>query len=122
MMRLHWLRVVAGCLLAGCALSTEPDDSAAIPAWLQTRIDELARDPVSDPPASVILFSYRRLPVYYFPPRQQCCDFASEVFSASGRRLCSPDGGITGNGDGGCPDFAASARRVRLVWVDPRVP
>lgn len=121
-MRITWLGWLAGSLMAGCVSSLDPDRAPTIPDWLQARIEGLARDPVSDPPASVIQYSYRRQTVYYFPPRQHCCDFASELFGAAGRRLCSPDGGITGAGDGGCPDFAARARRVRLVWVDPRVP
>lgn len=119
-MRLSWLGLVVGCLLGGCFVSTDPNDPDGIPSWLQVRIDQLASEPVSDPPASVILFRYRRAPVYYFPPKYRCCDAGSQLFSKTGTRLCSPDGGITGRGDGGCPDFAAAATRVRVVWADRR--
>ncbi len=118
--RFGGLWLLTGCLLGGCVPPTDPNVPDGIPSWLQARIDQLVSEPVSDPPSSVILFLYKRAPVYYFPARFRCCDAASELFSAAGARLCAPDGGITGSGDGGCPDFGATAKRVRVVWVDRR--
>jgi hypothetical protein len=37
-----------------------------------------------------------------------------------GRLICQPDGGITGKGDGKCPDFDKNKTNEKLVWQDPR--
>ncbi len=118
-MGFSWLGLATGCLLGGCFLPTDANHPDGIPSWLQIRIDRLSAEPVSNPPASVMLYVYRREPVYYFPITHRCCDFASELVSATGTSLCAPDGGITGYGFG-CPDFWAVAKRVRLVWADLR--
>ena len=34
--------------------------------------------------------------------------------------ICHPDGGITGRGDGRCPDFFVERRNERVVWRDQR--
>jgi hypothetical protein len=57
--------------------------------------------------------------VWYVPAR--CCDVPGVVYAADGSMLCEPDGGITGRGDGRCPDFAAARRDGVVVWRDPRM-
>ncbi len=52
--------------------------------------------------------------VYYVPPK--CCDIPSVLFDEKGEVLCSPDGGLTGSGDGKCPDFFDKRRNGKLVW------
>nr|WP_262893218.1 hypothetical protein [Dyadobacter subterraneus] len=34
--------------------------------------------------------------------------------------LCSPDGGITGGGDGKCLDFVKKASNQKLIWNDEK--
>jgi hypothetical protein len=43
-----------------------------------------------------------------------------ELFDESGILLCAPDGGITGRGDGRCPDFFDERREELRVWADNR--
>ncbi|QJX49191.1 hypothetical protein HMJ29_07090 [Hymenobacter taeanensis] len=49
-----------------------------------------------------------------------CCDQYTTLYSSAGKVLCHPDGGLTGRGDGQCPDFAKTRTEERLVWQDPR--
>lgn len=51
---------------------------------------------------------------FYVPPR--CCDIFGALYSASGEFVCNPDGGITGKGDGKCPELAGKLKEGELVW------
>ncbi len=89
-----------------------------IPAWLKALIDELKAEPVANPPAQMIQFTYHGATVYYLPPR--CCDIMSILYDADGNVLCSPDGGLTGKGDGRCPDFIETIKDEVVIWRDNR--
>ena len=111
-------------LLPGCRPRSTDEarpagrDTADAPAWLAQRIRQLERDPVANPPAAVYRYRYKGQTVYYLPPR--CCDVPGDLYDADGRLLCHPEGGITGRGDGRCPDFLAERTDEHLVWRDPR--
>jgi len=122
------LALAAGALLPGCR-PRSPDDARPTearpadappdtPAWLTELIQRLEREPVANPPASIVRYRYKGQTVYYLPPR--CCDVPSNLYDADGRVLCHPDGGITGSGDGRCPDFLTERTDEHLVWRDPR--
>jgi hypothetical protein len=108
----------AAALSTACLFSTGPDLPKDTPTWLRHLIQDLASQPVANPPASITAFDYRNQTVYFLPSR--CCDIASVLYDANGVVLCAPDGGITGQGDGRCPDFFTSRRDERLIWADPR--
>lgn len=109
------LGVLAGC--GGSSSSpTEPSDQR--PSWLQQLIARIESEPVTNPPSSILRYSYRGATVYFRPSR--CCDVASELYDEAGALLCRPDGGITGSGDGRCTDFFSSRRNEELIWQDPR--
>ncbi len=55
---------------------------------------------------------------YYIPP--YCCDVYSELYDFNGQLICHPDGGITGAGDGKCPDFYKDSIIYTLIWKDNR--
>jgi hypothetical protein len=40
----------------------------------------------------------------------------NSLYDQDGTFLCSPDGGITGSGDGKCPAFWKKAKRRVLIW------
>ena len=113
-------------LLPGCRARSADDARPAAgvradaPAWLAQLIRQMERDPVANPPASVVRYQYKGRTVYYVPPR--CCDVPSDLYDADGRLLCHPEGGITGRGDGRCPDFPAERADERVIWRDRRTP
>ena len=93
-------------------------DTAARPAWLNTRIAAVLAERKLNPLTHIYSYQYRGQTVYYISA--PCCDQYSEVFDRKGRLLCNPDGGITGKGDGKCPDFEKNKFNEKLVWIDPR--
>ncbi|WP_440225151.1 DUF6970 domain-containing protein [Dokdonella sp. MW10] len=108
-------------LLAAATLQVgagEPPDTATLPPWLRERIAAFEAAPVTNPPRSVVRYVYRDATVYLIPAR--CCDIPSQLLDADGERLCAPDGGITGRGDGRCADFHREARGRTPVWRDAR--
>lgn len=92
--------------------------NADIPACIKAKIAEMQAEPVRNPAASVWQFEYNGQTVYYIPP--YCCDFFGEVYNSDCQMICAPDGGLHGNGDGRCPDFATKAKNKKLIWKDNR--
>jgi hypothetical protein len=111
------LRSIVLCVAfaAACAPTVPPSDS---PAWLTKLIADLEAQPVENPPAHIARYSYKGQTVYYLP--SHCCDVRSTVFNAAGSVICSADGGMTGKGDGRCPDFFAERRDEEIIWRDTR--
>ena len=93
-------------------------DTTARPAWLKARIAAVLAERKLNPLTHIYRYQYRSQMVYYISA--PCCDQYSEVFDQKGRLLCNPDGGITGKGDGKCPDFDKNKSNEKLVWRDPR--
>ena len=88
------------------------------PDCIQLKIDEILAGNVWDPPAKVYQYVYNGQKVYYFPPR--CCDIPSSLYDKNCNFICSPDGGISGGGDGNCPDFFSTRTDKKLIWEDKR--
>jgi hypothetical protein len=104
------LQVVAGC--------EKEEVSKGTPECIEKKIDELANAPVANPPAKVYSYQYKGKTVYYIPAK--CCDIPSELYDADCNIICSPDGGLTGKGDGRCPDFFETRTKEKLIWEDTR--
>ena len=88
------------------------------PDWLRRLILRLEQAPVANPPRHVARYVYRNALVYYLPP--SAGDQMSTLYDRDGAVLCAPDGGLTGRGDGKCPDFFTARRNEQIVWRDPR--
>jgi hypothetical protein len=99
--------------LTGCG--TSPSDVS--PPWLFGLIEEQLSQPLANPPARIVRQEYDGGVYYYLPAR--CCDIWSDLYDAEGRLVCHPDGGITGRGDGQCPDLGTLLRE-EVVWRDRR--
>lgn len=93
-------------------------DTAARPGWLQKRIQAVMAERKRNPITRILSYQYRGQLVYF--QSAPCCDQFSQVFDTRGRVLCQPDGGLTGKGDGKCPDFDKNKTEEKLVWQDPR--
>jgi hypothetical protein len=108
-------------VLAGCQkeeVSGREKVSEDIPDCIENKIQEMAQAPVANPPAKVYLYRYKGKTIYYIPAK--CCDFPSLLVDAACNTICSPDGGLSGKGDGTCPDFISTRTDERLIWEDPR--
>ena len=69
-----------------------------------------------DNPIKIDQFVFRQDTLYYmtFP----CCDRMSRLYTKYGEEICRPDGGITGMGDGRCPDFRLGGKFIRTIWQE----
>ena len=104
---------------AGCgSATTSTSASTATPAFVDELIAGIKAEPVRNPPAKILRYQYDGREVYFVP--SHCCDMTSELFTANGDRICAPDGGITGRGDGRCPDFHETRSDEELIWADDR--
>jgi hypothetical protein len=106
-------RLLGALVFAGCG-TTAAD---AHPQWLDDLIASQEAEPVANPPAFIARQEYAS-GVYYFLP-SRCCDVFSELYDAGGALVCHPDGGITGDGDGTCPELGELLRE-EVVWRDTR--
>lgn len=110
------LLILLFILLTGCS---DPSSINGEPEWVTILINEFKSKPVGNPPQSIWQYTYDNQIVYYVPP--QCCDQFSTLYYKEGNEICAPDGGITGNGDGKCPDFFEKRANEKLIWQDERI-
>ncbi len=89
-----------------------------VPEWVRKIIAKEKAGRVANPPASISRCTYGNRTVYYRPPR--CCDIPGVLWDENGKFVCSPDGGMTGRGDGKCPDFHAAKKECVIIWRDSR--
>jgi hypothetical protein len=85
---------------------------------IKLKIREIQLEKVRNPAASVWQYDYNGQTVYYIPP--YCCDIPGQLFDVNCIQICSPDGGITGTGDGKCADFFSNRKNEKLIWQDDR--
>jgi len=95
-------------------LTNEKKDTTAIPVCVKKILDEAAKEIPANLPLQVDEYSFRGKTVFLFTA--DCCDFYNVVYSDSCVKICAPSGGITGKGDGQCPEFSKEARHVKLIW------
>ena len=105
-------------LLAVLISCNDVDVDNLAPSCIQQKIIEIQQGDVWNPPARIYSYSYQGKIVYLFP--QRCCDIPSELYDETCNFICSPDGGITGIGDGNCPNFFILAEIEKLIWEDAR--
>jgi hypothetical protein len=98
--------MAVGC--RGAPRAAEPP----APAWLAAKIKGF--EDSANAPELVATYRYQSRLVYYVSPR--CCDQYSVLYDSTGTELCAPDGGITGRGDGRCPEFIAQRTNEKILW------
>jgi hypothetical protein len=113
-MKTRFLLIIILILLAGCSQATQSGN----PDWVDQLIKKFASDPIGNPPLSIWRYEYNGQAVYFIPAH--CCDISSILYDTSGNVLCSPDGGIKGDGDGRCQDFFDQRINEKLIWNDTR--
>ncbi len=107
--------LTAVLLLTACAAAVAQTGN---PAWVDQLIKKFEGQQVGNPPLSIWKYEYNGQTVYYVPAH--CCDIPSSVYDAAGNEICEPDGGLTGKGDGKCPDFFDKRSNEQLIWKDSR--
>ena len=106
-------------LLGNCTKKEPQSIDGEHRCWLKALIAKQATAAVANPPASISMCIYNNQKYYYLPSR--CCDMPSILWDDLGNRICSPDGGLTGGGDGKCPkDFLTGKKDWRIIWKDSR--
>ncbi|MEZ4793754.1 MAG: hypothetical protein R2783_09910 [Gelidibacter sp.] len=100
--------------LSGCKSS---DQNSGIPNCIKESIEALKNQPIQNPPAEVWLWESNGKTYYYF--NAACCDQFSILYNDKCELICAPDGGFTGKGDGKCPEFGESVKKI-LIWKDER--
>ena len=106
----------ADCASNALAQALPPVDDA--PAFVENLVAGFEKAPRTSPPASIVRYTWHAQTVFYVPPR--CCDVPGELYDAQGARLCEPEGGFVGGGDGKCPDFREQRSDEHVVWKDAR--
>ena len=93
-------------------------DAEACPDQIEKKIGELKRQPKQNPAAEIREYSYEGRKVYTIT--SACCDQFNYIYDECLNIICAPSGGITGRGDGRCPEFSGKATSEKLIWRDPR--
>ncbi|MBK9731894.1 MAG: hypothetical protein IPO83_11520 [Chitinophagaceae bacterium] len=88
------------------------------PKCVQKLIKQYKSKPKQDPPTTIYEYEYKGAKVYYVTA--PCCDQMSTLYDSKCNVICQPDGGITGTGDGKCPDFNKEKTNEVLIWKDER--
>ena len=109
------LSLISIFVLTSCKKLNVPGDT---PSCIKSKIRKIKSEEVRNPPAKVIEWSYNGEKYYYIPP--YCCDIPSELYDKKCNLICHPDGGISGGGDGKCPDFSKGTLTKKVIWEDDR--
>ncbi len=88
-----------------------------VPGCVEEKIKEVKRRDVHNPPASVWKWEVDGNTYFYFT--SDCCDQLNYLYDDKCNVVCAPDGGISGTGDGNCPEFEGELIKT-LVWEDDR--
>jgi hypothetical protein len=76
-------------------------------------LKELIRTSKSEP-QEISSYVYNGKTVYLVIP--DCCDQYISLYDENCTYLCAPSGGLTGKGDGKCPDFYDKAIKGAQIW------
>lgn len=88
-----------------------------VPACIQSKIKQIKSEPVRNPRAQIWKWEVDGKTYYYIT--SGCCDQYNYLYDANCNIVCAPDGGITGGGNGECPNFKGKAKKT-LIWQDER--
>ena len=102
--------------LSRCFFSCNKEDTADLPPCIQEWIEAVKKENTWNSPATVMEYSYNKKKVYLLTPG--CCDQYTILLDEHCNYICAPGGGISGKGDGKCPDFYKNAELVKEAWKD----
>ena len=106
----------AGCHSVKHVKCNETDPLSEL-AWLRKMVADIEAKGAESKDVEIYRYMYYNRPVFYISGR--CCDIPNELYDCEGNKICEPDGGISGLGDGRCADFAEK-REDGLYLYPPR--
>lgn len=99
-------------LLLGCSSSNTRYVSPYSARWVRQQIRAFEM-PTREAPSRVTgKVVYGDEPFYSIP--SPCCDKYDYLYDSRGGILCAPSGGLTGRGDGRCPEVIGGTRVRKL--------
>jgi hypothetical protein len=98
-------------------MSASDCNNNKVPSCVKRWVDEPFNSVQPDAPMQIDEYIYNGKHVFLFTA--QCCDRYNVAYDDQCNAVCAPSGGLTGKGDGKCPDFSSAATHVRLVWRHP---
>ena len=105
------------CLALLLLTCKSAEQSQRLPDCITSKIESLKNGPPQNPPSQVWRWETNGTIFYYI--NAACCDQFSRLYNDRCEIVCAPDGGMTGKGDGKCPEFSSDTIRT-LIWKDER--
>ena len=103
--------------LASLASCKTQQYAVKVPDCIDVEIRRIQAEAPAKPPLEVWQWKVGEEVFYYITA--PCCDQFTTLMNSNCERVCAPDGGITGQGDGNCPPGIDQAEKT-LVWKDER--
>ena len=88
-----------------------------VPLCIKNKIRETERKKLANPPAEVWEWKAEERTYYYIS--SDCCDNFNYLYDENCYIVCAPDGGLSGTGDGECPEFDVDLVK-KVIWRDNR--
>lgn len=95
-------------------LSASDCNPDSLPPCIKRIVADARKNEPAGTPEKIDEYLYKGERVFLFTA--PCCDQYNTVYDMKCNPVCAPSGGITGKGDGKCPDFGTEAKFVRTVW------
>jgi hypothetical protein len=102
-----------GIIIYGCGSNNKTALSSLKPKCIDSLITTAAAQQAANAPQSVTQYRYKGRIVYYVV--SPCCDQYNTAYDDQCKVLGSPDGGITGKGDGTLPDFFTETTDKKVI-------
>lgn len=107
------LKLLIGCFLFLCipAISTTAENLEAgnnLPVWIKERAFKSKK---------LTVLRYEHDGKIYYLTSSDVTDGLSSLYDSGGNYICAPSGGITGRGDGQCPEFVRKdLKNGTIIW------
>ena len=95
----------------GCQQDTSLVPKDQVPECIQQKITKQQNNCLK----KVIRYHYRKKVVYLFS-RKKCPDAYHPLYDKNCEKVCVPFGGMSGKGNGECPEFEQNATKKELIW------
>jgi hypothetical protein len=107
--------IFSASVLFSAAGGVSADD---IPGWVKNTIVQKESAQVDNPPGYIEKCIYQNRNVFYIS--SGCCDQYSYLYDENQIKVCAPDGGMDGQGDGKCLDYYNEKKDCKMLWKDGR--